>query len=195
MCQICKGYVFCNKPFTCSRSFKFLNPNLGFVVSHALMLGNTACLDIQLYIIGCKLVWEAKTDVEIPLTMFWSSLQLLGDSNTDQKLWTFVMRVMTVRSPKSNVTQGWFSKWNLTIFCVWFFITNFSAFGHFAWLKWKAIKIWNLRPSFLQLLRIEEELGDQAVYAGQDWRVSSWSVLSLRYFFIFFPISIFNVWC
>nr|POE50903.1 cytosolic enolase 3 [Quercus suber] len=24
-----------------------------------------------------------------------------------------------------------------------------------------------------QLLRIEEELGDQAVYAGQDWKVSS----------------------
>ena len=31
----------------------------------------------------------------------------------------------------------------------------------------------NLQPSFLQLLRIEEELGDQAVYAGQDWKVSS----------------------
>lgn len=31
----------------------------------------------------------------------------------------------------------------------------------------------NLQLSFLQLLRIEEELGEQAVYAGQDWRASS----------------------
>jgi hypothetical protein len=26
--------------------------------------------------------------------------------------------------------------------------------------------------TFLQLLRIEEELGDQAVYAGEDWRAT-----------------------
>ena len=29
----------------------------------------------------------------------------------------------------------------------------------------------------MQLLRIEEELGDQAVYAGEDWRPSCWIVL------------------
>ena len=47
-------------------SSKFLNPILGYVVFHALMLRKTARLDIQIFCIGCELVWETKTNVKIP---------------------------------------------------------------------------------------------------------------------------------
>lgn len=53
--------------------------------------------------------------------------------------------------------------------------TKFSAMYRCAALSWYNVRhgLKLIGQNFLQLLRIEEELGDDAFYAGEEWRESS----------------------